>query len=46
MPDSGSWIWVNRWDEFQTYQTKRGKPWAPLQQEREAWDEILETEGF
>lgn len=22
-------IWVNRWDEFQTFQKKRGKPWAP-----------------
>jgi len=24
-----TYIWVNRWDEFQTFQTKRGKPWAP-----------------
>jgi hypothetical protein len=23
------YIWVNRWDEFQTFQIKRGKPWAP-----------------
>jgi hypothetical protein len=23
------YIWVNRWDEFQTFQTKRNKPWAP-----------------
>lgn len=22
-------IWVHRWDEFQTFQKKRGKPWAP-----------------
>jgi len=23
------YIWVNRWDEFQTYQEKRGKKWVP-----------------
>lgn len=23
------YIWVNRWDEFQSFQEKRGKPWAP-----------------
>lgn len=23
------YIWVNRWDDFQNYQRKRGKPWAP-----------------
>jgi hypothetical protein len=26
---SQGWIWVNRWEEFQSFQTKRGKPWAP-----------------
>jgi hypothetical protein len=24
-----AWIWVNRWEDFQSFQTKRGKPWAP-----------------
>lgn len=24
-----TYIWVNRWEEFQTFQNKRGKPWAP-----------------
>jgi len=23
------YIWVNRWDEFQAYQEKRGKKWVP-----------------
>jgi hypothetical protein len=23
------YIWVTRWDDFQTFQKKRGKPWAP-----------------
>lgn len=23
------YIWIVRWHEFQTYQKKRGKPWAP-----------------
>lgn len=23
------YIWVNGWESFQTFQTKRGKPWAP-----------------
>jgi hypothetical protein len=23
------YIWVTRWDDFQTYQKKRGRPWAP-----------------
>jgi len=23
------YIWVNRWDEFQTYHEKRGKKWVP-----------------
>jgi hypothetical protein len=23
------YIWVTRWPEFQTFQKKRGKPWAP-----------------
>ena len=23
------YIWVNKWDEFQSFQKKRGKPWAP-----------------
>ena len=23
------YIWVNKWDEFQTFQRKRGKPWSP-----------------
>lgn len=23
------YIWVNRWEDFQSFQTKRGKPWAP-----------------
>ena len=23
------YIWVNRWEEFQTFQKKKGKPWAP-----------------
>lgn len=23
------YIWVSRWEEFQTYTTKRGKPWVP-----------------
>ena len=23
------YIWVNRWDEYQTFQNKKGKPWAP-----------------
>lgn len=26
---SAEYIWVARWDEFQTFQKKRGKPWAP-----------------
>jgi hypothetical protein len=26
---SQDWIWVNRWEEFQSFQVKRGKPWAP-----------------
>ncbi len=26
---SDLYIWVNRWDEFQSFQKKRGKPWAP-----------------
>jgi hypothetical protein len=28
MPDE-LYIWVNKWDEFQSFQKKRGKPWAP-----------------
>lgn len=27
--ESDLWIWVNKWDEFQSFQKKRGKPWAP-----------------
>lgn len=27
LPDE--FIWITRWDEFQTFQKKRGKPWAP-----------------
>lgn len=23
------YVWVNRWDEYQSFQKKRGKPWAP-----------------
>jgi hypothetical protein len=23
------WIWVEKWGEFQTFQEKKGKPWAP-----------------
>ncbi len=23
------YIWICRWEEFQTFQKKRGKPWAP-----------------
>jgi hypothetical protein len=23
------YIWINRWEEFQTYTLRRGKPWAP-----------------
>jgi hypothetical protein len=23
------YIWVNRWEEFQTFQVKKGKPWVP-----------------
>lgn len=23
------YVWISRWDEFQTYTIKRGKPWAP-----------------
>ena len=26
---SDQYIWIRRWDEFQTMQKKRGKPWAP-----------------
>ena len=29
MSDDDLYIWVNRWDEFQTFQEKKGKPWAP-----------------
>ena len=24
-----TYIWINRWEEFQTFQQRRGKPWAP-----------------
>ncbi len=23
------YIWITRWEDFQTFQRKRGKPWAP-----------------
>jgi hypothetical protein len=26
---SDQWIWVNKWDEHQSFQVKRGKPWTP-----------------
>ncbi len=28
MKDQG-YIWIHRWGDFQSYQKKRGKPWAP-----------------
>ena len=29
MPSSEAYIWVSGWEEFQTFQKKRGRPWAP-----------------
>lgn len=26
---SDEYLWINKWEEFQSFQTKRGKPWTP-----------------